>query len=89
LEDLTMSLNPSPNVPPVNTIAEGLRLLGFEPGAPSHITEDTQAIDRRLCAALVCGSCRRRGTMTYQPFRRGASYRAIAVCQRCGEVEEI
>jgi hypothetical protein len=38
-----------------------LRRQGFEPGVPEHVTEETQATDRRMCRYARCGACRRHG----------------------------
>jgi hypothetical protein len=57
------------------------------PGAPPHVTKESQEIDRRCAAEAVCPRCRRRG-MAYRPMHCGRDYRALAECTCCGEVME-
>jgi hypothetical protein len=78
---------------PVKGLAEsptvrGLLLLGFEPGAPAHVTAESREIDGQLCKATHCPGCKARGR-EYRPFRRGISYRVVALCLRCGRGEEL
>ena len=57
---------------------------GWRPKAPSRLAEE---IDSAVCAESVCANCGHRG-LRYQPFTRGGSYRAFAVCPKCKEEVE-
>jgi hypothetical protein len=70
---------PAPNVPPP---------LGWSPGAPGHITAETQPIDAATCRRMKCGKCRRRG-LDYVPMHYGPRYRVQALCPDCGHGEAI
>jgi hypothetical protein len=61
---------------------------GLQPGVPPHLTAPSQAIDRRVCRALPCPACKRRG-LTYRPFHGGGRYVVLAVCPGCGAAEEV
>jgi hypothetical protein len=85
-----MSVNPNP--PAVGAccalgLAAELYAEGLRPGTPPHLSPRAAAIDRRLCHALRCPGCRRRG-LTYRPFTDGRRYVVLAVC-RCGAAEEV
>jgi hypothetical protein len=69
-------------------LQQDLAAQGFTPGAPRHITAQSQAIDQRACRRLVCPACRKRGS-AYHPWTDGRSYRCLAVCQACGHAEEM
>ena len=58
-------------------------------GAPDHLRPETLAIDRRVCRALKCGQCHKRG-LTFTPQHTAAGrYRVLAVCPECGRVEHV
>jgi hypothetical protein len=61
---------------------------GYRPGAPDHVTLDSRAVDDAACADMTCPDCGA-SSMQYRPYRRGTSYRVVAVCPRLcgGEVE--
>jgi hypothetical protein len=65
-----------------------LYLLGWEDGAPRHITPETLEVDRRVCRALRCPHCRRRG-LGFHPLRSGRRYRVLAACAGCRHHEEV
>ena len=65
---------------------EALRFAGYGPGAPTAITA---RMDRAMCDRSTCEACGHVGA-EYHPFFRAEprSYRAFAVCRRCGETTE-
>jgi hypothetical protein len=63
-------------------LQQDLAAQGLTPGAPRHVTAESQAIDRRACRALKCPGCHRRGCQ-YRPFGNGRSYRVLACCRHC------
>jgi DNA-directed RNA polymerase subunit RPC12/RpoP len=65
-----------------------LRLEGYAPGPPPHITAETQMIDSQCAGSTRCPRCGQRG-LAYEPWHRGGSYRAIARCTRCGSTFEM
>jgi len=67
-----------------------IRHRGYTPGVPPQPAAgvDAAAVDAAICEELMCGRCGQEG-MTYFPFVGPASYRAVAVCPRCGCEEEI
>jgi Flp pilus assembly pilin Flp len=69
-------------------IEQQFAVEGFRPGAPRHITAQSQAIDRLVCRRLKCPACRKRGC-DYRPFTDGRAYRVLACCQACGAAEEM
>ena len=77
---LSQPVAPIPAAPPASA--------AWQPGAPPHITAETQAIDRQLCKRMKCPRCKRRG-LEYNPLHLGASYRVQAVCASCGHPEEV
>jgi hypothetical protein len=65
-----------------------LRLAGFAPGCPPHVTLEARRIDAAACQQLRCPVCRKR-TCVYRPFTDGTAYRVLACCQACGGCEEM
>jgi len=65
-----------------------LARAGYLPGPPAHITPATLAIDDACCAELSCERCGTRG-LGLEPFGKAASYRVLAVCNACGEQQEV
>jgi len=61
------------------------QLVGYESRAPSEVSEE---IDSAICEEAVCECCGTEG-LEFHPFTQGTSYRAYAVCSRCGHAEEI
>lgn len=57
---------------------------GYRQMPPSQEAAD---IDGTICAESDCPKCRHHG-MNYSPFTTERSYRAFAVCPRCGHREE-
>jgi hypothetical protein len=76
----------------VNTISDqiiqGLGLLGYEPGAPKHLTEEARSADAQACTESDCEACGRHG-LDYRPFKRGRAYLALGVCPDCGHALEL
>jgi hypothetical protein len=73
---------------PFLALAADLVALGFFPGLPPQVSPETRLIDRTVCTLSRCPSCRRAGR-SYHPFARGAAYRMVACCDRCGTGEEM
>jgi hypothetical protein len=65
-----------------------LRLAGFAPGAPPHVTWEARRIDAAACRSMKCPACHKRKCV-YRPFTDGARYRVLACCQACGGAEEM
>jgi hypothetical protein len=65
-----------------------LRLAGFVPGAPPHVTWEARKIDAAACRQLKCPGCGKRRCV-YRPFTDGARYRVLACCRGCGAAEEM
>jgi hypothetical protein len=61
---------------------------GYAPGAPVHVPPRALAIDRACCRSMRCPRCNRRG-LAHEPYRKGLTYRALAVCRCCGFCEEV
>jgi hypothetical protein len=62
---------------------------GLHEGTPPGLSAQSQAIDRRVCRAMRCPACRKRG-MAYRPFSDGHThYTVLAVCAGCGAAEEV
>jgi DNA-directed RNA polymerase subunit M/transcription elongation factor TFIIS len=59
-------------------------LDGYTLGAPSV---DAAAIDSEVCQESICPKCGNDG-MDYEPWHKDGSYRAFAVCPKCGYREE-
>ncbi len=75
-----------------NDLAEAIRwgeLDDYRPRPPRPRLVDGGSIDAKVCARATCSNCGHRG-LTYRPFVREEpySYRAFAVCPRCGASEE-
>jgi hypothetical protein len=68
----------------MDELLEFMALQGYEYQEPG---EDAAAIDRAVCSESKCSECGDKG-MEYMPFHKGASYRAFAVCPKCGSWEE-
>ncbi len=64
------------------------KLFGWLPNPPGHIRAETLRIDERVCRALRCGSCGRRG-LIFNPLHRGNAYSVQGVCPTCGQVEQV
>jgi len=64
-------------------------LSGYRQGAPSGGLVDSRSIDWEVCSESKCENCGHQG-MEYHPFVRDEppSYRAFAVCPKCGEAYE-
>ena len=58
---------------------------GYKQGAPRSGLIDAASIDGSICAGSKCERCGHEG-MDYKPFIRDDpySYRAFAVCPKCG-----
>ena len=65
-----------------------LRSVGYLPGFPPHLTRRNRAVDATSTRRMVCGACSTRG-LGCKPFHKpGGGYRLLAVCSKCGAVEE-
>ncbi|MEN6507010.1 MAG: hypothetical protein ABFD92_20945 [Planctomycetaceae bacterium] len=56
---------------------------GYRPGAP---TLDAEAIDEAQTHGMTCRKCG--GLVRYEGWSKVGSYRALAVCCKCGHEEE-
>lgn len=58
---------------------------GYRQGVPRGGPVDAAGIDGSICAESKCEECGHQG-MDYKPFIRDEpySYRAVAVCPKCG-----
>jgi hypothetical protein len=68
-------------------LRERFDLAGYRAGAPCP---EAAAIDREVCEESACAACRRPAPR-FRPFyhpKQGV-YRAFAVCEACGHVDEI
>jgi hypothetical protein len=74
--------------PAESPTVRGLLLLGYQSGAPAHVSPETRQTDAELCHDTHCPGCRARGRQ-YLTFHRGISYRVVAQCVRCGRGEEL
>jgi hypothetical protein len=63
------------------------RSLGFTEGAPAHIPPAIVATDLRVYRHLSCPECGHRAH-TVTPFHRGADYRLLCSCRKCGGTTE-
>jgi hypothetical protein len=93
MSTITPQLAPERNDVPAGfaTLAEAeaaLRRQLFTPGCPPGLTEQSARIDARAAGRMRCASCHVLG-LDWLPFHRGTSYKALAVCNRCGFVEEV
>jgi hypothetical protein len=80
---------PITTAPTVEALTQQLRAEGFSPGAPRHVTAQSQAIDAHACRRLRCPACRQRGC-AYRPFHNSrCSYRVLACCQHCPAAQEM
>jgi hypothetical protein len=70
-----------------NAIVQGLGLLGYEPGTPPGVSEESRLADEGFCQESECEVCGRRGLL-YRPFRRGRAYVALAACPECSHTVE-
>lgn len=63
-------------------------LEGYEPGTPHfpNALIDGVGIDRGVAEDNPCGACG--GACEFHPYTDGTSYRAFAVCTRCGNAVE-
>ena len=68
-------------------LAGALGKEGYRPGPPAGLTEEAGRIDAEACLEMLCPHCRAAG-LDYRPYHKGRSYRALAVCKRCGFAEE-
>jgi hypothetical protein len=75
-------------IPLAERIIDSLKSLGWEEGAPPHVSADSQAIDRRTASAVRCSMCGRKGGR-YVPMHRVDRYRALSACQHCFGATEI
>ena len=82
-----INLNPAGYASPAEAEA-ALRRQLFTPGCPPWLTEQSARIDAASVGRMACGACHVRG-LDWQPWHRGASYKALAVCNHCGFVEEV
>jgi hypothetical protein len=72
----------------LDDLLESGQLEGYIPEAPPGGLIDAAEVDGDVAAQATCIRCKHRG-MDYRPFRIPAvSYRAFAVCPRCGEAHE-
>ncbi len=62
---------------------------GYRQGTPNWGLIDGASIDLEVCAESECKKCEHKG-MDYKPFVRDnpRSYRAFAVCPKCGDRQE-
>ena len=58
---------------------------GYRPGVPTLGLVDASEIDSSVCNESTCDACGHQG-LDYKPFIKDElrSYRAFAVCPRCG-----
>lgn len=69
------------------TLADELRSLGFVEGPPSHIPPTVVQADTRIYSHQRCGECGGRGHKV-TAYHRGASYRLLCRCRKCGHEME-
>jgi len=62
-------------------------LQGYEPGSPPPGPFMGPEVDAEVCAQAHCPDCGHLG-MEYHPFVCPGSYRAFAVCPKCGSASE-
>jgi hypothetical protein len=89
---MSATLSPAPrsavqSAPLHHRLSDALEQLGYEPGAPEHITAATLRIDATTCKRRRC-RCGHRG-LDFVPWHRGPSYRATATCPACLAAEEL
>jgi hypothetical protein len=60
----------------------------WQDGAPAHGPAAAVEIDRRICKALRCDRCGKRG-LVFKPQQSGRRYRVLAVCPACGHENEM
>ena len=70
-------------------VYEDVMLGGFKIGRPARGMVDGAGIDADVCNKAKCESCGHQG-MEYHPFIKDEprSYRAFAICPKCGEAFE-
>ncbi len=71
----------------VKSLLAAMSRDGFRRGPPAGLAPMATDVDRRACLDMQCGQCQNRG-LRYRTFHKGASYRVLAVCPRCGFAEE-
>ena len=74
----------------VKALRARLAAQGYQPGLPEHITAQTVAIDRQLVQRSRCQGCKKRGRLSFNPFRHASEprYKIVAVCGECGHSTE-
>lgn len=79
-------LKPAPRVLAVDLLeVEGYQ-AGHGPRSRLALI-DGEAVDQEACRQATCPCCGQQG-LEYHPFHKPGSYRAFAVCPKCGDTQE-
>jgi hypothetical protein len=75
-------------VPSAAELEGRLSAEGYQRGVPCHIYPATRRAVARMAGKMRCPCCATRGLMV-QSFKRGSSWRCLAVCAVCHSGEEV
>ena len=78
----------APNLTVFPPAPEPATLPLWTDGAPAHVPAAAVEIDRRVCRALKCDRCGKRG-LSFKPQHSGRRYRVLGVCPACGHANEM